>query len=226
MKIVGWIMLVSLGGIIAILGLAKPATSISDQETQLIEAVDQDDLARVVRLVNQGTNINAQAGRGRTALLAAVEGHSLESAKVLLDAGADVNVQDKKLDSPFLLAGAEGTVEIMKHILQAKPNFSLYNRFGGTPLIPAAERGHVEMGKLLLDTKVDMDHVNHLGWTALLEAIVLSDGGPRHQEIVQLLVDAGADVHIGDSNGVTPLLHARQKGFRKIVEILEAGGAR
>jgi ankyrin repeat protein len=84
----------------------------------------------------------------------------------------------------------------------------------------------VEVVKTLLNTKVDIDHVNHLGWTALLEAIILSDGGPRHQEIVQLLVDAGADVQIGDHNGVTPLLHARQKGFRKIVKSLEAAGAR
>lgn len=180
----------------------------------------------VVRLVNQGTKINAQDRRGRTALLAAVEGHSLEIVKVLIEAGADVNRQDKKLDSPLLLAGSEGTLEILTLILKAKPDFSVYNRFGGTPLIPACERGHVEVVKILLATKVDMDHVNHLGWTALLEAIVLSDGGPRHQEIVQLLVDAGADVRIGDSNGVTPLLHARQKGFRKIVEILEAAGAR
>lgn len=137
-----------------------------------------------------------------------------------------MNVQDKKLDSPLLLAGAEGALEILQLILQAKPDFTLYNRFGGTPLIPACERGHVEVVKILLNTKVDIDHVNHLGWTALLEAIVLSDGGPRHQEIVQLLVDAGADVQIGDHNGVTPLLHARQKGFRKIVKILEAAGAR
>jgi ankyrin repeat protein len=226
MKIDVLLMLISLGSIVGVLGLAKPVITISDQEQQLIEAVAQDDLATVRRLVKQGTNINAQDGRGRTALLAAVEANAIKSAKVLIEAGADVNVQDKKLDSPLLLAGAEGTLAILQLILQAKPDFSLYNRFGGTPLIPACERGHVEVVKALLNTKVDIDHVNHLGWTALLEAIILSDGGPRHQEIVQLLVDAGADVQIGDTNGVTPLLHARQKGFRKIVKILEAAGAR
>ena len=68
--------------------------------------------------------------------------------------------------------------------------------------------------------------MNHLGWTALLEAIVLSDGGPRHQEIVQVLVDAGADVHIGDKEGVTPLQHAKQKGFQEIVKILETAGGK
>jgi len=52
---------------------------------------------------------------------------------------------------------------------------------------------------------VDVNHINNLGWTALLEAIVLSDGGLRHQQIVQLLLDHAADVTIADKDGVTPL---------------------
>ena len=63
MKIGGVIMLLSLGGIVAVLGFAKPVIPISDQEQQLIEAVAQDDLVMVRRLVKQGTNINALDGR-------------------------------------------------------------------------------------------------------------------------------------------------------------------
>ncbi|MDT7042205.1 ankyrin repeat domain-containing protein [Candidatus Nitronereus thalassa] len=224
MKIVFFSSLLGLGVLVTILSFAKPTMFMNAEEQRLLEAVAQDDLATIRNLVKQGINVNAQDARGRTALLVAVEGHYFESAKVLLKAGADVNVQDDKKDSPLLLAGAEGTVDIMRLILQAKPDFSLYNRFGGTPLIPAAERGHVDMVKLLVNTKVDINHVNHLGWTALLEAIVLSDGGPRHQKIVQILVDAGADVHIADNQGVTPLEHARQKGFSEIVKVLESAG--
>jgi uncharacterized protein len=66
---------------------------------------------------------------------------------------------------------------------------------------------------------VDINHVNHWGWTTLLEVIVLSDGGPKHQEIVQLLVDVGADVNITDNEGVSPLQYARQKGCKKILSI-------
>jgi hypothetical protein len=38
---------------------------------------------------------------------------------------------------------------------------------------------------------------------ALLEAVVLSDGGPPHQRIVQMLVEYKADVNLADRNGVT-----------------------
>ncbi len=218
--------LLGLGLLVTVLGFGKPGLSLSDQEQRLFEAVADNDVPTVQTLVKSGVNINAQDVRGRTALLVAVEEHHVESAKALLGAGADVNIQDRKQDTPLLLAGAEGTVDIMKLMLKARPDFTRYNRFGGTSLVPAAERGHVEMVKLLVNTKVDIDHVNHLGWTALLEAIVLSDGGTRHQQIVQILVDAGVNVNIADKEGVTPLQHAKQKGFQAIVKILELAGAK
>lgn len=46
----------------------------------------------------------------------------------------------------------------------------------------------------MLNKEIDVDHVNRLGRTALLEAIILGDGGPRHREIVRLLIHAGASV--------------------------------
>src|SRR5699024_4865323 len=103
----------------------------------------------------------------------------------------------------------------------AEADTRLTNRFGGTALIPAAERGHVEIVReLLTRTNVDVNHVNNLGWTALLEAIILSDGGERHQQIVQMLVDYGANINIPDANGITPLEHARARNFTQIEQIL------
>lgn len=44
--------------------------------------------------------------------------------------------------------------------------------------------------------------------------------------MVRLLVEAGADVNLADSNGVTPLAHARRRGHGAIAAILEQAGAR
>ena len=49
--------------------------------------------------------------------------------------------------------------------------------------------------------------------------------GPRHQEIVRLLIDAGADVNLADADGVSPLAHARQRGQGGIERLLLAAGA-
>jgi uncharacterized protein len=78
----------------------------------------------------------------------------------------------------------------------------------------------------LLRTDIEVNHVNNPGWTALLEAIILGDGGRNHTEVVRLLVGAGADVNLADGEGVTPLEHARQRGYDKIVRILQSAGAR
>jgi len=37
---------------------------------------------------------------------------------------------------------------------------------------------------------------------------------------VRILVDAGADTRIADTDGVTPLEHARRSGYAEIVQIL------
>ena len=120
---------------------------------------------------------------------------------VLIGAGADVNAKDAIEDSPYLYAGARGHLEILKLTLAHGADLKSTNRYGGTALIPACERGHVETVRTLIEAGVDVDHVNRLGWTGLLEAIILSDGGPRHVEIVKLLIDAKANVNLADKDG-------------------------
>jgi hypothetical protein len=193
----------------------------------LIRAAEAGDTPEVLRLLQGGADIDGRDDRGRTLVIAAMHANRADTVRALIEAGADVNIRDNRSDNPFLYAGAEGLLEILRLAIDAGADTQLTNRFGGTALIPAAERGHVEVvQELLARTDVDVNHVNNLGWTALLEAIVLSDGGEAHQQIVQLLVDYGADITIGDKDGVTPLQHAQARGFAEIERILLAAGER
>lgn len=189
-------------------------------------AARKNDAPGLRKLLAQGTKIDARDASGATALLVATHGNQIEAAKALIDAGADVNAKDGIHDSPYLYAGARGHLEILKMTLSHGADLKSTNRYGGTALIPAAERGHVETVRTLMEAGVDVDHVNRLGWTALLEAIILGNGGERHQKIVSLLVKAGANVNLADGEGVTPLQHARKHGHKEIESILRAANAR
>ncbi len=193
----------------------------------LIQAVERKETERIRSLIEEGADINTQDSAGRTATMIATYKNDAESAKILIEAGADVNIQDDMKNSPFLYAGAEGYLDILKLAIEAGADPSITNRYGGTALIPASEHGYVEVIKeLLTKTDIDVNHVNDLGWTALLEAIILNDGDGKQQRTVQLLIDHGAVVNIPDNNNITPLQHAREKGFKEIEQILLTAGAK
>jgi ankyrin repeat protein len=194
--------------------------------TALIAAARQGDAAAVKSLLSRGASVHASDERGVTALIAAAYQNHVEVAKLLIEAGADVNVKDDTQQSAYLIPTADGYLELLKLTLEAGADVHSLDSYNGTGLIRAADRGHVEIIEELLKTDIDIDHVNRLGWTALLEAIILGDGGPRHTAVVRLLVKAGVDVNLADGNGVTPLAHARQRGFEEIIAILETAGAR
>ena len=42
----------------------------------------------------------------------------------------------------------------------------------------------------------------------------------RHQQVVRILLDAGADPGIADRDGVTALEHAQRRGYGEIAQIL------
>jgi len=210
---------------LVLLVLAVLQASVADLD--LIQAAESGDVPRVRALLKAGANVNTTDAADRTALLAATHKNQVEVARLLIEAGSDVNKQDQLKDSPFLYSGAEGYLDILKLAWKAGANTRITNRFGGTALIPACARGHVESVEFLLtDTDIDVNHVNNLGWTELLEAVILSDGGPRHQRVVELLIRHGANVNLADKDGVTPLAHARKRGFHEIAAMLEKAGAR
>ncbi|MFO1445125.1 ankyrin repeat domain-containing protein [Bacillus sp. Bva_UNVM-123] len=196
-------------------------------DVQLQQAVEHGEANKIKELLKEGANINGQDIEGRTPVMIATYNNDAEMVKVLIEAGADVNIRDHMKNNPFLYAGAEGYLEILKLTIAAGADPTITNRYGGIAIIPASERGHIEVIKeLLTNTDIDINHVNNLGWTALIEAIILNNGNETQQQVVQLLVDYGADVNIPDHDHVTPFQHAQAKGFKEIEEILLKAGAK
>ncbi|MFE0014289.1 ankyrin repeat domain-containing protein [Mesorhizobium sp. NPDC059054] len=212
--------------VVFLIGLITGGTVVAEAKeapSMLIEAITSGDISALKAAMTADTDLEQRDGKGRTALLIATHADNAEAAKLLIEAGADVNAKDDIHDTPFLYAGAEGRNDILKAILASgKANLKDTNRFGGTALIPAADHGYPETVAILLGTDIDVDHVNDLGWTALMEAVILGDGGPVQQQIVDLLLSAGAK-DIPDHDGVSTLDHARQRGYDAIAQRIAEG---
>ncbi|MGG4103452.1 ankyrin repeat domain-containing protein [Paenibacillus lautus] len=215
-----------LSAILLILLLSACQPNLEKEEVQnmdheLIEYAEQGNTEQVRQLLQSGANINATDEQGRTAVMAATYHNHVGTVEALIQAGADINIRDHQLNNVFLYAGAEGMMEILRLAIEADADVTLTNRFGGTALIPASDRGHVEIvQELLTRTDIDVNHINNLNWTALLEAVILGDGSEQYQRIVKLLLEHGADAGLPDGNGVTPLQHARERGYQEIERIL------
>ena len=199
----------------------------SHMSNDLLIAAKNGDIEKVKQLVSSGSDIEIMDANQRTPLMLATLGNHVEVARILIEKGANVNAQDHIKDSPFLYAGASGYIEIVKLCLTHGVDFKVYNRYGGSALIPASEKGHVEtVAELLKVTGFPINHVNNLGWTAVLETVILTNGGPKFIQILKMLVDAGCDVNIPDSDGVTALTHAKRQKYQAMIKILETAGAR
>ena len=195
---------------------------ITQPNVVLLRAAERGDPDEVARALRAGADIETRDALQRGPLLLAVTEDRVQVARLLIAMGADPDALDHQHDTPWLVTGVTGSVAMLEALTPAKPDLGILNRYGGTSLIPASERGHVDYVRRVLKTGIDIDHINKLGWTALLEAVVLGDGGTNHQEIVQLLLDAGADPSIADKDGVTALQHARTRGYATLARLLPA----
>lgn len=213
--------------ILTLLGLLVSLNACQAQNTgkmidhQIVNLTKEGKVREVEALLKAGANVNATDNDNRSLLLLACINNDAAMVKTLLDFNADVNQQANNLDSPFLYAGANGQTEFLKLFLQKGALFDIFNRYNGTALIPACERGHIETVRLLANTEgFPIDHINRLGWTALMEAVILGDGSQKYQEVVKILKEAGVKTDIPDNDGITPLQHAKAKGFHEIVKLL------
>ena len=194
--------------------------------TGKIAAVDGGQTGSLVTAAAAGADIEARDAAGRTPLLNAVANDDLAAVRRLIEAGADINAQAANRDTPWLLAGALGRTAMLELMIPRGPDFRIRNRYGGNALIPACERAHVDTVRLLLTTGIDVNHINDLGWTCLLEIVILGDGGPRHQQVARMVLDAGANPNLPDKDGVTPLAHAQARGQAAVAGMIKAAGGR
>ena len=206
---------------------SPPTPAEQARYTGLHAAAQRGDAARIASLLAAGADPNPRDGHGRTPLHVAAFARQREAIRQLAKGGADLGALENDRYDAVTIASVADDEETLALLLTHGASAKLTtSRYDGTALIAAAHLGHDAVVRQLIAAGAPLDHVNNLHWTALIEAIVLGNGGPRHQTVVRDLLAAGASTALADRSGQTPLALARGRGYREMVLLLEAAGAR
>jgi ankyrin repeat protein len=190
-------------------------------------AAHRGDLADIARLVAARAALDARDGAGRTPLHVATFARQKRAVQALLQAGADhAALEHGRYDAVTIAAVADDEATLSVLLAGGASARLVTSRYDGTALIAAAHLGHEGAVRQLIKAGAPLDHVNNLHWTALIEAVVLGDGGLRHQATLRALLDAGANTRLTDRSGATALQLAKARGYLEMVEMLRAAGAR
>jgi len=226
LAVIAFAALVALAAPIGAIAQIAPSAAEIAGYRGLHAAAARGDVAAIHQLAPAGS-LDARDGHGRTPLHVATFARQRGAAKALLAAGANPALLDDDRYDAVTIAAVADDEETLALLLAGGASAKLVtSRYDGTALIAAAHLGHDGVVRRLIAAGAPLDHVNNLHWTAMIESIVLGDGGQRHQATLAALLGAGASTALADRTGRTPLALARDRGYREMVRMLEAAGAR
>lgn len=194
------------------------------EDLEMLHFCSVGDVNAVRNALTGGADVSYVDYDRRTALhVACSEGHA-ELAELLLLNGAPPDAVDRKKRTPVDDAITNGHRDVLRILKRygAKIPRHMHETDGyhlhclGVELIEESAKGNERDVKQCLDYGADVNFKHYDKRTALHLACV-----EGHLEIVQILLDAGADTDIEDRWGNTPLEEAEAGGWKEVVDILK-----
>ncbi len=146
---------------------------------------------------------------------------NIELVKEAIENGADVNTK-KGQDTALMMAARNDNEDVARLLLDAKADCNMTDDYSSTPLMIAVRRGKENLVKLFLRYGADPDIKSRYGDVALLLAAYGYGIIVKMEDILKLLLDAGASLDIMDKQGLNVLDTANKKKDKSLIELLEA----
>lgn len=169
-------------------------------------------------LLDKGADINAKDKMGNTPILRAMSQNKIETVKLLFNSGADPLTMGPLGFNLLEYATDKGDKEFVKQIATKIKNDS---KKGLNALTTAARKGDLPMLKLLIEAGFDVNDKDSFG----SESPLIKASYYGKKEVVEYLLEQGADIKATDYRGNTALLNAAYNGHTNVVEILLKNGA-
>lgn len=226
--------------VLALLAAAPLHGAAPDSGSAIADAMQANDRAAVLRLLQAGADVNALQPDGTAALHWAVHHVDPDLAARLLRQGARPGVRNNFGATPLAGAVTVADLQLARMLLEAGADVEGANQDGQTALMLAVRAGSLPVFELLLRHGASVDTVEQWrGQTALMWAV--SDG---HDRMAEALIARGADVNrralatdwraqvtsepraqYRPVGGLTPLLYAARGGCLRCVQMLLDAGA-
>ncbi|XP_026828523.1 uncharacterized protein LOC105286418 isoform X2 [Ooceraea biroi] len=215
--------------------------------TAIHEAAMNGNIDVIDLLIKKKAEVNARRNDGITPLHLATRNNHIDAIVFLIETGAEVNTTDIAGDTPLHVAVEAGHKEIVEILLAKGANIN--TKCNNPPLLSAIKNNNKEIAEILIANGANVDEESSkplllavsTGYTDVVEILLKTAAvnikGPGnitalhlaatrgHKDIVNALINGGADSDARMVNNVTPLCGAAQEGYKEIVEILIASGA-
>ena len=192
-------------------------------QAPMILACEGGHLETVQYLLDLGADVSATSKYGRTPFGAAANFGHIQIVKLLLEHGANRNgIADHLRLTPFRSACLRNQLELAKVLY--RDSTYLTTGDGRPSLVHAvvSDRVHSDVMKWFFeaDPQLDVEQKDDQGRTLLILAAYLG-----MYDIVELLLDHGAEVDGPDEYGFTPLYYAKHFYHHTVAELLIQRGA-
>lgn len=189
---------------------------------ELLNAIAAEDNDEIDRLLAERAPLEHQNRDGITPLILAADRGNLAIVEKLIKAGSNVSARDFQYNTPLHFAAKNNHLEVVKYLIQKTTIKAVSkNRDGASALTYAARGGHVEVVKALLGTNsFNLKLSRNVSDNGLQDAVFKG-----HREVLEVFIEAEANVNVVDGFGMTPLMAATLNGKLDLLELLIEHGA-
>jgi ankyrin repeat protein len=202
--------------------LAQRGNDVAKQtgkSSELVKAVESNNLAELQRLLGSGVDINELHYDYQTALMVAAQYERTEFVKELIKAGADANRKNSRSWTALIFAVQRGNAKIVQLLVDAKADVNVQEEtFGYSALMWAGLKGDLKTVEILLDAGANLHQKDKYGNTAFLLA---AQGGKS--DVIKKFLSLGFDANATDDYSGRTALIAAARSPEALKVLIEAG---